>query len=294
MSRMTRSASAAGAESLSTVIVPRAKDVRPLEWQAKKSRQRTLLAVLPPLILLLCWQWGAQVGSVDVRFFPAPSTILEKGWDLTTSGDLARHLSATLTRMFLGFPVGVAAGVVAGLAIGYFPTVRAMAEPSLVAIYSTPKLALYPLLLLIFGIGNAPKVILVALVTFLVLARGVGDAVQNIPGSYLDASAVFKASRLRMFCEVILPAVLPQIFTSIRLAIGFGLLVVVSTEFVNANEGVGWLIWHSWSLFQPPAMYVGIAVSALTGLLATTIVTLVGRLVMPWNKATLSERSALM
>jgi sulfonate transport system permease protein len=163
------------------------------------------------------------------------------------------------------------------------PWARAAFQPSVIAAYTIPKLGLYPLLLLIFGIDDTPKVVLVAISTFLLVTISAAGAVANIPQNLLDVGRAFHASRRMQFLEVILPSALPEIFTLMRIAIGMAILVVIGTEFVNARDGVGFLIWNSWTLFQPEPMYVGMVISGIMGVVATSLVGLLEKVAMPWR-----------
>ena len=287
-----RNGSPTTAAARAIVYRPTTRDTAPAAWEARRRRVFRLLAWIPPVVLLAFWQIAAELGRIDVRFFPAPSTIFTNAVDLVASGALIGHIWATALRVLSGFPIGVLAGVALGLLLGTVPVVRAALETSLTGLYSIPKLGIFPLLMLIFGIGELPKVITVAMATFLVVVLSTMDAVVAVPANYLDAGRAFRAKRHRLFLEVILPSVLPQVFTSLRIAVGMSLLVVIATEFINAKDGVGWLIWNSWTLFQPAPMYVGIVTSALMGIAATALLTLIGRLVMPWNRFGRVRRAA--
>jgi NitT/TauT family transport system permease protein len=211
--------------------------------------------------------------------------VADEGIDLIKSGELWKHVVATSRRVLLGFPIGAIAGVLCGLFLGRIPWARAAFQPTVTAAYTIPKLGLYPLLLLIFGIDDTPKVVLVAVSTFLLVTISATGAVANIPQNLLDVGRAFHASRRMQFLEVILPSALPEIFTSMRIAIGMAILVVIGTEFVNARDGIGFLIWNSWTLFQPEPMYVGMVVSGIMGVIATGAVGVLENIAMPWRSS---------
>lgn len=276
----------------SKLVIPLAKTItysatnrerNPHQWAIRRARLYRALAVIPPIIILIVWELCASLGLIDVRFFPAPSSIGQNAWDLIVTGELVGHLAATTNRLLIGFPIGAILGAVTGTLIGSIPFVQAMFRPSISALYTIPKLGIYPLLLLIFGLDDTPKILLVVWASFLVVTISAIDAASSVAQAHLDAGRAFNASRWRQFVEIILPSVLPQLFTAFRLAVGMGILVIIATEFVNSTSGVGYLIWNSWQLFQPGEMYVGIVASAVMGYLATLLVDLLGRLAMPWN-----------
>lgn len=264
------------------VICPSNEDINPKRWAARRRRLYFVLAWLPPLLVGLVWQWGAKSGAIDERFFPAPTEIFSATTELISNGELLEHVQATVYRIGYGYPIGAALGIAVGILFGRSSWLRAMFEPSLSAAYTVPKLGIFPLLLLIFGIGETPKIVLVGASTFLMVTIGTMAATASVPSAFLDVGSVFKASRRARFFEIILPAALPQIFVSLRLAIGLSVLVVIATEFINASEGVGFLIWNSWQLFQPAPMYVGIVTSAVLGVAGAMLMSLLERLSMPW------------
>ena len=267
------------------VIRPTAKDINPHAFAIRQQRIYFGLAWLAPVAFIGLWALGVHSGFVDGRFFPSPETVASEAIDLTMSGELWKHVVATSRRVLLGFPIGAIGGVLFGLFLGRIPWARAAFQPSVIAAYTIPKLGLYPLLLLIFGIDDMPKVVLVAVSTFLLVTISAAGAVANIPQNLLDVGRAFHASRRMQFLEVILPSALPEIFTSMRIAIGMAILVVIGTEFVNARDGIGFLIWNSWTLFQPEPMYVGMIVSGFMGVVATGAVGLLEDVAMPWRSS---------
>src|ERR1700687_2742181 len=209
-----------------------------------------LLQIASPLFLLLVWEIGAMTGRVDTRFFPSPSIIAAALVPMIQTGELWTHGSISLSRIAIGFVLGVIPGVAIGLEMGRFAPMRALSQPLIDATFPIPKIALLPLFILIFGIGEESKYAIIAVaIIYLVLINTVAG-VRNIDRIYLDVARNFHASKLMMFTDVALPGALPQIITGMRLAMGVALLVIVSAEFVGARSGIGYLIWTSWQVFQ--------------------------------------------
>lgn len=264
------------------VIAPGAAERDPGRYLAKRRLVEQILAWLVPAVLLAAWQVAAMADMIDVRFFPAPTTILDSSIDLIKSGRLQSEIWVSTKRIMLGFVLGVLSGVVAGLLLGVFRTLRAALEPTLMALYTVPKLALLPLLLLIFGLGDTPKVFIVAISVFFFMWINVMESIISTPKGYVEAMQSFEASRWAMFRYVYLPHALPNMFVSMRLCAGIAILVMVGIEFVQGGDGIGFLIWNSWSLFIAKQMYVGIVTVALMGLAFSIIVKAIGRRVVPW------------
>ncbi len=175
-------------------------------------------------------------------------------------------------------------GVLFGLALGVARPLAAALSPLFAALYAVPQIALLPLLLVIFGLGETPKIITVAAVTFFVVELNTLGSVRRVPPELLEAGAAYGATGWRRFWHVLLPACAPGIFTGLRVAVALALVVVTATEFVAANSGLGYLVWNSWQLFEPADMYVGLVVIALLGVAATGLVMGVERIVVPWSR----------
>ncbi|MBV9171248.1 MAG: ABC transporter permease [Chloroflexi bacterium] len=257
-------------------------------WFAGATLERGL-SILSPLILLGLWELCARLNVIDTRFFPAPTSIFGVAWQMLhpsqqfPSGELWAHLSISLSRMAIGFVVGAVPGIVIGLAMGLFGPIRALIQPLIDATFPIPKIAIMPLYIMIFGIGEEAKYAIIATaVIFLVLINTVAG-VRNIERIYLDVGKNFHASRLMMFTDIALPGALPMIVTGIKLAMGVALLILVSAEFVNAKSGIGYLIWTSWQVFQVEKMYVGLVVVALLGFATAILLNRLERLLVPWK-----------
>ncbi|HUB96639.1 MAG TPA: ABC transporter permease [Stellaceae bacterium] len=241
------------------------------------------LSITSPVLLLLLWQFGAAVGWVDTRFFPAPSAIFVEAWNMILDGELWVHLSISLERIIIGFVIGAVPGVVVGLAMGLFSPIRAVIQPLVDATFPIPKIAVLPLFIMVFGLGEASKYAIIATaVIYLVLINTVAG-VRNIDKIYLDVGKNYGASKWMMFVDVALPGALPLIVAGLKLGMGVALLVIVAAEFVGARSGIGYLIWTSWQVFQVEKMYVGLLVSAILGFGTAILLNWLERVLIPWK-----------
>lgn len=265
-------------------IQPSKADRNPSRSARRRYWRNLVLGFIPPLLLLALWQLGASRGSIDTRFFPAPTAIGEEAWDLLSSGRLVDDIIATLRLVAIGFGFGAVSGIVVGMVMGTLPIAGALLRPSVTAAYTIPKLGVFPLLLLIFGLGDMPKLVLVGGTVFLLVALATADAASSLPQGMRDVGEAFGAPYHRKLVEIVLPSAMPGIFTSLRLSMGISLLIVIAAEFVNGREGIGFLIWNSWNLFQPAPMYVGVITSAVVGVVITSLVGVVERLCTPWAR----------
>lgn len=242
-----------------------------------------LMAIVSPLALVALWEALVRTGVLDARFFPAPSSIGGTFADLLTSGELVGHVGASLKRVLLGFAVGAGPALGLGLVMGLSRWARAALNPIISATYPLPKSAILPLVMLIFGLGDASKVALVAIGVFYLVLINTMAGVMSIQPIFLDVGRNFGASRLQVFRTIALPGALPLIFAGLRLGLGIGLILIVIAEIVGARSGIGYLIWQAWTIFQIERMYVGLVVIAILGWLAALVLDAVERLLIPWK-----------
>jgi NitT/TauT family transport system permease protein len=246
------------------------------------SRDRAL-SILSPIVLLAIWEAGAIVGAVDTRFFPAPTKIFVALWELVRSGEMLGHVAISLQRILIGFMLGAVPGIAIGLAVGLFPVVRAIVQPLVDATFPIPKIALLPMMFLLFGIGEGSKYAIIATaVVFLVLIN-TEAGVRNIERIYFDVARNYGASRRMFFTDVALPGALPMIMAGLKLGMGVALIVIVAAEFVGAKSGIGFFIWNSWSIFQVEWMYAGLMVTAILGFASAVLLGAVERALIPWK-----------
>lgn len=267
----------------SVVRRPAAPDLDPARFRRRRRRLERFLAWTTPIALLLLWQFASQAGWMDERFFPPPTRIWEAAVELHRDGGLWEDAWASFRRVLWGFFLGCTLGVLCGIPLGLSRLARAATEPLVYALWTVPKLALLPLLLLIFGLNETPIIMLILINCFFLVLIPTMAAIRSVPHSYREAAMSFRASRWDMLRHVIMPAATPQIFVSLRLAAGASILVMVGAEFVQGRSGLGHLIWHSWSLFLADRMYVGIVLVAVSGALFTLLIGAVGRKLTPWD-----------
>ena len=252
--------------------------------QSRLRRRDIALSVGTPLLLLALWEVAARAGVIDARLFPAPSTIFVDGWQMIVSGELWEHASATLYRFLTGYVLGGTIGIVAGMLMGISRVINAAFGPLFSALYALPKIAILPLLLLIFGLSDLPRIFAVAFTVFFVLQINTLGGIRQLDAKTQEAATAYGAVGWKRMVFVILPGVLPSIFTGFRVAAGLAVVVVTAVEFVASNSGLGYLIWNSWQLFQAEKMYVGLVAVALLGALSTFTVAAVEHVAVPWRR----------
>jgi ABC-type nitrate/sulfonate/bicarbonate transport system permease component len=252
-------------------------------WR-KLTRQGWFLAIASPVVLLLVWELLVRVKLLDARFFPMPSVVIRDLVVQAASPQLWIHTGYTVSRMAMGFLFGAVPGVLLGIAMGLSPVLRSLLQPAIAAIYPIPKIALFPLVMLMFGLGETSKWVIVGVAVFFQVLMSTLAGVVNIDRVYLDVAADFKARRWQAYRTIALPAALPFIFTGFQLGIGMSLIVVVIAENFGTEKGLGYVIWHSWQIFEVRDMYVALIVVALLGYLSQLLLARIERAVIPWRR----------
>jgi len=242
-----------------------------------------LISIMTPVVLLAVWELAARAHLIDTRFFSSPTQIFAQFWLMLADGELLYHTMATVTRVLVGFVVGTAVGVVLGLAIGLNPTVAAALQPLVDATFPIPKVGLLPLVIILFGIGEASKYAIIAISVVYLIIINTAAGVRQIESIYLDVGRNYHAGRLMMFTDVAFPGALPSIFTGMKVSMGVSLIVIVTAESLAAKSGIGYLIWTSWQVFEVEKMYVGLLVSAILGFGSSIFLAWLERRLIPWK-----------
>ena len=247
---------------------------------------------LPPLVVvgavIVAWEAYCRVAGISPVVLPSPTRILEQLWAFR--GDAVRHTIPTLTETGLGLALSVAVSVVAAVAMDRFESVRRALEPLFVASQTVPVVAIAPLLVLWFGFGLAPKVLIVVLVTFFPVTVALLDGFAAASGEATDLLRSFGADRMQTFRKLRWPAALPSFFTGLRIAATYGVIGAVFGEYVGAYEGLGIWMQLSQNAFRTDLVFAAILLSGVLSVGLFWLVTALERLVIPWYRASRAAR----
>jgi NitT/TauT family transport system permease protein len=242
-----------------------------------------IFRVLSPLALLALWEFVVRVHLLDARFFPAPSSIVGDFVDFLRSGELVSNTWMTLQRVLVGFLIGGVPGVAIGLLVGVNRIARAIIDPIVGLLYPIPKIAILPLMLLIFGIGENSKYAIVAIGVFFIMLINTAAGVRQIESIYLDVAHSFQIRRRSFYFNVLLPGAMTNVFAGIKLSIGIAIVLAVAAEFTAAKSGLGFQIWNSWQTLQVERMYVALVMVSLLGYVLTLVGNALENLFVPWR-----------
>lgn len=242
------------------------------------------LTILSPFGILLFWEIMVRVNMLDSRFFPAPSTILVTMIEMMESGVLLTDLKISLIRIFGGFFLGAIPGLIIGLTMGLFPIVKIILDPIVNATYPIPKLAIMPLIMILLGLTEFEKMVIIALGTIYMVLMNTVAGVINLDKIYMDVAKNYGASKKGYYLTVALPGALPMIFTGLKLGMGMALLLIVASEMNGASQGIGYRIWASYSIFNIPEMFVCFIMMAVLGYVFTAVLDKLERIIIPWKQ----------
>ena len=247
-------------------------------------RAQWWLRLVSPLLLLGAWELLARLGELDARFFPPPTEIGKSAVSVVQDGSLWRASQDTLRRLAIGYGAGALSGVIVGLWLGLSTWFRALIEPWIQITYPIPKLALYPLLVLVVGLGEMPIIVLLAIGVFYVVAINTIAGVLSIRRVIIDVGRDCRATFMQFFLPIALPASLPHIFTALEISLGLAYIILIGAEFVGAKSGLGAIIWSSWQLFDVGPMDVAIVTVSVLGYFSVLATRWLGDFLMPWRK----------
>lgn len=242
---------------------------------------------LPAVIVaaaLTVWEWQVRTGGLSALFFPAPSAIILILVRLLTNGELAIHLSATLSRLFLGFALGGLPGLILGLAMGSSRRLRVLVDPFIAAAHPVPKIGVLPLIMIIFGIGEFSKVVVVAVGVFFPMLINTMAGVRQISLIHFEVAQNYGASLFKVFTRVVVPGSLPLVLTGARLALNVALLLTIAVEMVAAQEGLGEMIWFAWETLRTEELYASLIVIAALGISFNFLLQRLTAHLVPWQE----------
>lgn len=260
-------------------------EIEQREWgrRQRKERWKQMLTIASPIFLLLLWEILSRTGLLDIRFFPPPTAIIRTFINMVASGVLFENVGVSLYRIFLGFLLGVIPGVVVGLLMGLYSPIRHFMSPIVMALMPIPTLALLPMIIILFGIGDLSKVITIAGSVFFPVVINTVAGVLNIDSIYLDVAKNYEAGRVNFFMKIALPGALPVMLEGIQMGQAIALLTIVAAEMMGATSGIGFLIWTSYKAFLLKEMYVGIILISFFGYLFSLILRGIQKKMVPWR-----------
>jgi ABC-type nitrate/sulfonate/bicarbonate transport system permease component len=246
-------------------------------------RNRAWAAAATLLGVLVLWQGAASAGLIPTLFLPAPLAIARALWTLTLSGELWKNLSVSLARLAIGWSIGTVTGVSLGLGIGLWSAFRSPGMALVSALFPIPKIALVPLFILWFGIGEGSKIATLVFGVFFPTAIATAGGVDNVPRGLIRMGQSFGLSRWSIIRKIVLPAALPAILSGFRVTTSIAIVLLVAAEMIGAERGIGAFVLSAGNLYDTDNLLAGIVVLSLLGLVASWIIGLLERVLLHWR-----------
>lgn len=258
----------------------------------KQLKFEKVIPILLTLLILSVWEALSDLGIISALFYPSPTRILLTFWQLLISGKLGANLEITLTRLGSGLILGMIPGVVLGFLMGWSRRLRVIIDPFIAALHPIPKTAIFPLVLIIFGIGESSKIFTIAIATFFPVLINSMAGVRQISPVYFEVANNYGATFSNRFMRVILPGSLPMVLVGIRIAFNNTLMITIALELLAARQGLGVLIWYAWETLRTQELYAILIAIALIGILANLLLQKITQAVVPWSTHVLQEEQS--
>jgi sulfonate transport system permease protein len=265
------------ANALSRVLLPASGTTRPVSIDTARSLAWIALPWLLPIVLASLWVLGSRYGWISAQVLPPPALVFDTLASLFTSGDLWLHLSSSMTRVAVGFCGGVLLGVVLGGALGLSRTLEAYVLPSFNAIVQVPVLGWLPFLMIVVGIGEPLKYLLIGHAALVPVTLSTLQGFRNTPPALREVAQAYRYTRWQVITRVTLPSAIPVIGTGIRLAFTKAWLTLVVVELVASSEGLGYLIVYGRQLFQLDLVLASVLLVGTIGYAADRLLTVLER-----------------
>ncbi|MBV8924981.1 MAG: ABC transporter permease subunit [Bradyrhizobium sp.] len=244
---------------------------------------RILLPWVLPFGLLAVWQMLSVTGTVPAAIVPAPSDIWHAARELIDRGELQHDIFVSLRRVAVGFGIGASAGLLLGVFVGLFELARELLDRSLQMIRTIPHLALVPLMILWFGIGEEPRLILVAMGSLFPVYINTVGGIRNVDPKLIELGRSYGLGRIALIWSIVVPAALQPILVGIRYALGVAWLTLVVGETIASRDGVGYLVQNARELLRIDIIVLAIILYSIAGWLSDLVTRLIEHRLLRWH-----------
>jgi sulfonate transport system permease protein len=247
---------------------------------------KTLYKTLPwvvPFLLLFIWQLTSKMGILSAKTLPAPSDVLIAAVELTQSGELFHHVWVSLGRALIGFLIGGSIGFILGLVNGLFRTSEMLIDTSVQMLRNIPHLALIPLVILWFGIGEEAKIFLVALGVLFPIYINTYHGIKSVDSGLVEMGKIYDLNKVCLFFNVIFPGALSSILVGIRFSLGMMWITLIVAETVSSTSGIGYMAMNAREFMQMDVIILSILLYALLGKVSDMIARFLEQRWLKWH-----------
>jgi NitT/TauT family transport system permease protein len=247
-----------------------------------QSTNRLWIARLISIIVVL-GAWEVLGRRIDPLFMSYPSAIATAAYDMTKSGELIVGMASSLTTLLKAFTLATLIGITLGLLIGRYKIIDATTDWLVSALYTTPQVAIIPLVILWFGLGDAAKIFIVVVSAVFPILINTTAGVRNVPSQLIDVGTAFAANERQVFAKIIVPSALPYVITGIRLGLGRAIIGMVVAEFFTAITGLGAIIVKYGNQYDTASMFVPIFILMFLGVILSMLLRYAEDAIAPWR-----------
>lgn len=266
----------------STAAAPTAtRTSGPRARRARRGPPRLLLNLVAVAIGIIAW-W--LIAAAGVQGLPTPPEVADRAGTLLADGTLIRDVGASLRRVFAGFALGSLLAIPVGFLMGWYPVCRGLLEPYVQFFRTIPPLAIIPLAIVLMGIGEAPKVLVIFLAAFLACVISTFQGVISVDKTLINAARVLGASNLVVFARVVVPASSPFILVGMRVGLGAAWATVVAAELIAAQQGLGFRMQQAQIFYDLPTIFVGLITIGILGLVMDRLLLLAEARLTGWQE----------
>lgn len=235
------------------------------------------------VVCVLLWQGGAAAGWISTKFLPTPWAIAEALYALAVSGELWANLSISLQRLAIGWSIGTSTGLVVGLVVGLFTVARSPGMAVVSALFPIPKIALVPLFIIWFGIGEGSKVVTLAFGVFFPTVINVVSGVDAVPRNLIRMGQSFGLSWWAVVRNIVLPGALPTVLAGFRITVSIAIVLLVAAEMIGAEKGIGAFVLAAGNLYDTDNLLAGIVLLSAMGLAASWVIGRLEKWLLRWR-----------
>ncbi|WP_337269824.1 aliphatic sulfonate ABC transporter permease SsuC [Oryzifoliimicrobium ureilyticus] len=256
---------------------------RQIQFHLPQLKKVHFVPFLVPILIVLSWQVGSSFGLISDRVMPSPLAVLRAFWAESSTGDLWRNLGVSAARAFSGLLIGGLIGFLLGVANGVSRLSEQLTDTTLQMIRTIPHLAMIPLVILWFGIGEEAKLFLTSLGVLFPVYLNTYHGVRNVDPGLLEMGRVYGMSRWTLFRKVIFPGALPSIFVGLRYALGIMWLTLIVSESIAASSGIGYMANNAREFMMTDVVVLSLVLYAVLGKLADIVARALERRALRWN-----------
>jgi sulfonate transport system permease protein len=248
-----------------------------------KLRFEQLIPWAVPILLIAMWQLLVQFGWLSNRVLPAPTAVSQAAIQLVSTGELCRNIYISSTRAFIGFAIGGSIGFIVGLLNGTFLISEKLLDTSVQMLRNIPHLAMIPLVIMWFGIGDEARIFLVSIGVLFPIYINTFHGIRTVDKGLLEMGKVYGLKPWELFWQIILPGALPAILVGVRYALGLMWLTLIVAETIAADSGIGYMAMNAREFMQTDVVVLSILLYALLGKLADAIAKFLETKLLQWH-----------